>query len=196
MRIVDVSKTPTGELLNIAVQALSQGKVFVCPTDTIYGLIGDATNAKAVEKIFRIKHRRKEKPLGIFVKNLAMAKKIARVRPLHAKFLKKVWPGKVTAVLHTKKQFPKGVGIKKTIGIRVSGHPFIDLLFKRFNHALAQTSVNISDRPPLEKVEDIVRVFGRRKWKPDLILDAGTLPPSRPSRVIDMTAEKRKIIRK
>lgn len=196
MKVVSISRIGVSEALKIAAKALSQSKVLVCPTDTIYGLLADAQNPKAIEKIFRIKHRSKEKPLGIFVKDLAMAKRIAKVEPLQEEVLKKVWPGKVTAVLHIKKQFPEGVGTKETIGIRVPKYYFLDLLFKKFNHALAQTSVNISNTPPLQKVGDMIRVFGKRKWKPDLILDAGALPFSRPSKVIDMTTEKRKIIRK
>ena len=196
MKVVDISRIGAFAAMNIAAKALAQGKVLVCPTDTIYGFIADATNAKAVEKIFRIKHRRKEKPLGIFVKDLVRAKKFAKVTKTQEVFLKKVWPGKVTVVLQMKKRFPKGVGIRKTIGIRVPKYHFLDLLFKKFNHALAQTSVNISDTPPLKRVKDMVRVFGRRKWKPDLIFDAGKLPSSRPSKVIDMTTEKRNIIRK
>jgi L-threonylcarbamoyladenylate synthase len=195
MKIVDISRVGALEALSIAARALSQGKVLVCPTDTIYGFIGNATNEKVVEKIFRIKHRRKEKPLGIFVRDLAMAKKFARITRKQEAFLKKVWPGKVTAVLKVKKQFPKGVGTQKTIGMRVPRYHFLNLLFKKFNHALAQTSVNISDAPPLQKVEDMVRVFGKRKWKPDLILDAGKLPPSRPSTVIDITKKKQAVLR-
>ena len=195
MKVVDISKIVVSEALNIAAKALSKGKVIVCPTDTIYGFIADAQNLKAVAKLFRIKLRRKEKPLGIFVKDLAMAKKIAGIRPLQEKFLKTVWPGKVTAVLYASKRFPKGVGTKETIGIRVPRHNFLNLLLKKFNHALVQTSVNISDTPPLQRVADMVGVFGRRKWKPDLILDAGKLPSSRPSKVVDMTGEKTKILR-
>ncbi len=195
MKVVDISKIAASEALNIAIKALAQGKVLVCPTDTIYGFIADAENAKAVEKIFRIKHRKKEKPLGIFVKDLAMAKKIARVSSSQERFFKKAWPGKVTAVLQVKKKFPKGVGTEKTIGIRVSKYYFLDLLFLKFNHAIAQTSVNISDTAPLKRVRDMVQVFGKRKWKPGLILDAGALPLSRPSKVIDMATGKNKILR-
>ena len=183
------------KLVLAARNALKKGKVIICPTDTIYGFIADAQNPKAVEKIFRIKHRKKGKPLGIFVRDLAMAKKIARVSPLQERFLKKAWPGKVTAVLQVKKEFPKGIGTQKTIGVRMPRYHLLDLLFSKFNHAIAQTSVNISDTPPLKRVRDMVRVFGKRTWKPDLILDAGALPASRPSKVIDMTGEKTKILR-
>ena len=196
MKVVDISRIGVLEALSIATEALSQGKVLVCHTDTIYGLLGDATNAKAVEKIFRIKHRRKENPLGIFVRDLAAAKKLAKITKQQEVFLKKVWPGKVTVVLRVKGKFPKGIGTQKTIGIRVKKYPFLDLLLQKFNHALAQTSVNISGTPPLEKVEDMVRVLGRRRWKPDLILDAGKLPSLSPSMVIDITKEKPVVLRR
>src|SRR3989338_6146611 len=195
MKVMEFSEGNLEKLVLIARDSLKKGKVLVCPTDTIYGFIADAQNPKAVEKIFRIKHRKKGKPLGIFVRDLAMAKKIAGIRPLQEKFLKTVWPGKVTSVLYASKRFPKGVGTKETIGIRVPRHKFLNLLLKKFNHALVQTSVNISDTPPLQRVADMVGVFGRRKWKPDLILDAGKLPSSRPSKVVDMTGEKTKILR-
>lgn len=195
MKVVNISRIGVSAAVHIAVKALSQGKVLVCPTDTIYGFIADAQNPKAVEKIFRIKHRSKEKPLGIFVKDLAMAKKFATITKRQEAFLQKAWPGKVTAVLQAKKQFPEGIGTKETIGIRVPKYHFLRLLFKKFNHALAQTSVNISRAESLERVEDMVRVFGKRKCRPDLILDAAILPFSRPSRVIDLTGNKKKILR-
>lgn len=195
MKVMNISRIAVLETVRIAVHALSQGKVLVCPTDTVYGLVADARNPKAVAKIFRIKARSRQKPLGIFVKDLATAKKVAKIGILQEKFLKQAWPGKVTAVLAVKKQFPAGVGTEKTIGIRVPKHKFVNLILKQFNHGLAQTSVNISDTPPLQRVADMVRVFGKRKWKPDLIFDAGRLPASRPSKVVDMTGEKTKILR-
>lgn len=195
MKVVEFSERNLEKLVLVASNALKKGKVIVCPTDTIYGFVADAQNPKAVEKIFRIKRRGKAKPLGIFVKDLAAAKKLARVSPLQEKFLKKVWPGKVTAVLYAKKRFPAGIGRRNTIGIRVPKHKFVNLILKQFSHGLAQTSVNISDTPPLQRVADMVRVFGKRKWKPDFIFDAGKLPASRPSKIVDMTGEKTKIIR-
>ena len=105
MKVVVLRENNKDIIVGMAAKALSQGKVLVCPTDTIYGLLGDAANAKAVEKIFRIKHRRKENPLGIFVKDLAAAKKLAKITRSHEAFLKKAWPGKVTAVLPARKKF-------------------------------------------------------------------------------------------
>ena len=53
------------------IKLIKQGKVIVCPTDTVYGLIADATNKKAVEKIFKIKKRSLKNPVPIFVKDIS-----------------------------------------------------------------------------------------------------------------------------
>jgi len=86
-------------VIESAIKAIKKGKVLIFPTDTVYGLICDAKNKKAVEKIFKIKNRPKNKPLPVFVKNIEMAKKLAKISGKQEKFLKKVWPGRVTAVL-------------------------------------------------------------------------------------------------
>ncbi len=67
------------ETIDKIAKELKRGKVIVCPTDTVYGLVADATNKKAVDKIFEIKERLRAKPLPIFVKDLKMAKKFARI---------------------------------------------------------------------------------------------------------------------
>ena len=66
MQIIKKEKINLKEI----VKMIKQGKVLVFPTDTVYGLVCDATNKKAVEKIFKIKKRSKKKPIPIFVKNL------------------------------------------------------------------------------------------------------------------------------
>ena len=93
--------------------ALQKGKVLACPTDTVYGLIADATNKKAVKKVLLIKGRKEKKPLPIFVKDIAMTKRLARVEPLQERFLKKVWPGKVTVVLKSRGVLPKETETKE-----------------------------------------------------------------------------------
>jgi len=190
-----MSQTPAERLLGIAARALSQGKVLVCPTDTIYGLLADATNAKAVKKIFLIKKRSTKKPLGVFVKNLAMAKLVAEINKDQERFLKKVWPGKVTIILKSRNKLAKELGASKTLGLRVPNHGLIQSLLRKLNRPLAQTSVNISNKPPMRNVKDMVALFSQKKYQPDLIVDAGILPLLKPSKVIDYTTQKQKILR-
>lgn len=151
------------ESLNEAVTILNKGGVVICPTDTIYGFLADATNKKAVEKIYKIKKRPRSKPLPIFVKDLKMAKELAEIDDRQEKILKKYWPGKYTFVLKAKNQKPKSkiYGINKdTIAIRVPKYKFLNDLLKKINKPLVQTSVNISAREPLNYIADILATFG------------------------------------
>ena len=193
------------EIINQAVQELKKGKVVVCPTDTVYGLIADATDKKAVEKIFKIKKRPKNKPIPIFVKDLEMAKKIAEIDDSQEKFLKKAWPGKITVVLKLKiKNYFKIKNLKfkiyginrNTIALRIPKNKLVLRLLKKINRPLVGTSANVSDQPPSGNLKAVLRQFEGQKLQPDLIIDAGNLKKSKPSKVVDLTGKKLKILRK
>ncbi len=188
---------------------LRMGKVIICPTDTVYGLICDATNKKAIKKIFRIKKRPKGKPISIFVKDIKMAKKFAKINKKQEEFVEKVWPGPVTAILEKKERsggqlfhdcekerLLQFLGGEKTIGIRIPNYKLIFNLINEINCPLAETSANVSDRPPSTKIKEVLNQFKKEKNHPDLIIDAGDLKPSKPSRVIDLTGKKPKVLRK
>ena len=99
MIIIKVKQKNFKKILKIALESLREGKVLIFPTDTVYGLICDAENKLAIRKIFKIKKRSFQKPISIFVKDLKMAKKFAKINKSQEKFLKKVWPGKAIVVL-------------------------------------------------------------------------------------------------
>lgn len=176
---------------------IREGKIIVCPTDTVYGLICDAKNKKAVKKLFELKRRNLKKPIPIFVKDIKMAKKFADINKNQKKFLQKVWPGKVTAVLKTKKKFPKGVvGSENKIGLRIPKYKLINTLIKKINRPLTATSANISGKPTSGKIKRILKQFENKRLKPDLFFDVGNLKYSKLSTVIDLTASKLKILRR
>ena len=83
---------------------LKKGKVAVCPTDTVYGLVADAINQTAVNKIFKIKQRKSGKPISIFVRDLKMAKGFAVIGKEQEKIIKSVWPGRTTLILKPKRK--------------------------------------------------------------------------------------------
>ena len=191
MQIIKKEKINLKEI----VKMIKQGKVLVFPTDTVYGLVCDATNKKAVEKIFKIKKRSKKKPIPIFVKNLKQAKELAQIDKNQEKFLKSAWPGKMTAVFKRKGKM-KLCGVdKKTIALRIPKYKLINELLKRLNLPFTGTSANISDLPPSTKIKEVIDQFKKEKIQPDLIIDAGNLPKSKPSTVIDLTVSPPKILR-
>ncbi|MBI2054201.1 MAG: threonylcarbamoyl-AMP synthase [Candidatus Staskawiczbacteria bacterium] len=183
--------------LEKGLEIIKKGGVIICPTDTVYGLLCDIYSKKAVGKIFKIKRRPKTKPLAVFVKDFKMAKKLAEISEQQERILKKHWPGKFTFILSCELGAHKklyGVG-KKTIGIRIPKYKFLNDLLKKINKPLAQTSANISGKPELKDVREIIAVFSKQKNKPDLVIDGGDLKKSKPSKVIDLTGRKEKILR-
>ncbi len=178
---------------------LKKGKIIVCPTDTVYGLLADAGNKKAVAKIFRVKKRKKANFLPIFVSNLTMAKELAVIGKSQEKFLKKVWPGKTTAVLKRRIQGKKSkiYGVDgKTIALRIPKYKLVNSLLEKTKLPLVGTSANISGEPATTEIKKVLRQFQGKKAQPDLIVNVGDLKAAKPSIVVDLTGLKPKILRK
>ena len=189
--------------LNKATVILRKGGVVICPTDTVYGFLADASNKKAVDKIYKIKKRLKSKPLPVFVKDIKTAHELAQIDERQAKILRKFWPGKYTFVLTRKKYYKtNGRKSRSTIALRIPKHVFLQKLLKKINKPLVQTSVNISGEPSLNNINDIIEKFGQNK-SVDLIINAGNLKKSlpalampkalqagKPSTIIDLTSNQ------
>lgn len=194
MKIFKVNSENTKEIVKIAANLIENGAVIVCSTDTVYGLVADATNKKAVEKIFKIKQRPKNKPLPIFIKDIKMARELAVIDKNQEKILKRYWPGKYTFVLKRKSGIKIYGVAKNTIALRIPKYRFLNDLLKKINKPLAQTSVNISGKPALTKIADIISQFGR-PGLPILIVDGRDLLKNKPSVIIDLTKDKIKTLR-
>ena len=171
------------ENIELAVEIIKNGGVIICPTDTVYGLVCDATNKKAVERLYKIKKRPRNKLIPIFISDIKMAKRFTNITPEQEKFLKNVWPGKVTAVFHHRKP-----------GLRIPDYKFVLNLVKHIG-PLAETSANISGQPATTKIKEVLKQFEGRKYQPDLVIDVGNLPKSKPSKIIDLTVWPPKILR-
>ena len=196
MQIWKALKGNKKEVATKAAAALLKGKVLVAPTDTVYGLVADATNKKAVQKVFSIKGRQRGKPLPIFIKDIAMAKKLAKVSPFKEAYMKKVWPGQVTLVLESKGVLPKETGTKETIGLRIPKHTLLQEILLKTKKPLTGTSANLAGKPFLSDAASVVLQFKQRKYRPDIILHKGKLPLVRPSKVIYIVGSKSKVLRK
>lgn len=196
MFVIDAKKEKVSSVVVRIVLALRQGKVVACPTDTVYGFLADAGNAKAVQEIFAIKGREKKKPLPVFVKNIATAKKLAMVTFLQEKLLKKFWPGRTTFVLKSKGVLAKETGTKASIGLRIPKSPLVLAVLKKLKRPLAQTSANLSGLSPCMSGEEIMEQFLEREHAPYLVVDAGRLPKRRSSRVVDIMGLNQVVLRR
>ena len=206
MEILKISKKNSREIIKIAKKAILEGKVLIFPTDTVYGLLCDATNQKAVNRLFKIKKREKNKALPIFVKDLKMAKEFSIIGKKEERVLKKLWPGKVTIVFK-KKRNKKLYGVEKeTIALRIPKYKILNELLSAVKKPLTGTSANISGKPSSIKIKEVISQFSSRgesvlsgknkKDVPDIVFNAGNLKKSLPSTIIDLTGKEIKILRK
>jgi L-threonylcarbamoyladenylate synthase len=191
MKIIRQKDIKVSEL----VRMLKEGKVVVLPTDTVYGLVADATNRVAVNKIFKIKKRNIKSAVPIFVKDLKAARRIAKAGRRQEKILETIWPGRVTTVLERKKARLYGIK-EKTIALRIPKYKLLKELLGKTKRPLTGTSANISGEAPTTKVKKMIKSFKNKKHQPDLIVDAGSLPENKPSTVLDLTVWPPKVLRK
>ncbi|VEN73507.1 conserved hypothetical protein [Candidatus Desulfarcum epimagneticum] len=191
----DVSgKFPDPELIRRAAEALKRGGAVVFPTRGLYGLGADALSRDAVEKIFAIKKRSREKPLLILAEDLeAVRGLVTDIPPAGEKIARRFWPGRVTLVLKAAAHLPENLTAKTgKIGVRIPGHPVARALVRAMGGPVTGTSANLSGSPGCRRVSDIP---GEMIRACDGVLDAGILEGGPGSTVVDVTLPEPAIIR-
>ena len=124
---------------------LQKGKVLAYPTETIWGLGVDAFNVKAVEKLFELKKRQREKSISLLVRDIRMAKECVHFSPLAEKLFLLLTPGPFTFVLPIKNTSLKHLSpLNDFLGIRLSSHPFVTHMVWAYENPITTTSANIS----------------------------------------------------
>lgn len=179
------SKNIQVEQIDEIVDYLNKGKIIIYPTDTIYGIGCDATNEKAIKKIYQIKKRRKNKALLILVKSWCMAKKYAYISSKQDKYMRNFWPGPVSAILRKRELVPDVLtGGQDSVAVRMPDNEFLLKLIKKLDKPLVSTSLNISGEKSILDLRNIKKVF--KDVKPDLIIDGGVLSSKKPSKIMDL----------
>lgn len=179
----------------LAIETLRAGKVLAIPTDTVYGLAVCAKNQNAIEELYKIKGRDPEKPVAIFVKNLAAAKEIFHFSDLALDFANKFLPGKLTMILEMKPDksqlLPENLNLKNDgfLGFRIVENYFLNRLFAEFDEILAVSSANPSGKPAANNAAMVASYF-----KDLLVIDGGTLD-CEASTVIKFFKDEFKILR-
>jgi L-threonylcarbamoyladenylate synthase len=123
---------------------LEQGELVAIPTETVYGLAGNALDSNAVVKIFKVKNRPQFDPLIVHVANLQQAKQLVEFFPEKAeKLAAKFWPGPLTFLLKKKSLIPDLVTSgMDTVGIRCPDHDLTRSLLQSLSFPLAAPSAN------------------------------------------------------
>lgn len=199
MKTIKVNPTDlrsSEEAIREAAEVIRSGGVIIYPTDTLYGLGADATNAKAIDRVFRIKKRPNTKPVPVIISDLDWAKRLAIIDEKTELILSDIWPGAVTVVLRQKFRLPAAVTAgKRTIALRIPHYKLVYYLTRQADRPLTATSANISGEPPSTRLNEVLGQFAGQEFQPDLVLDAGELNPSEPSTILDLSGRAPKISR-
>lgn len=188
--IYDISPASISEIAS----HIRAGKTLLYPTETVYGLGCDVFTVSAVEKIFRIKKRAETKPMLVLVNSVAMLRTITKdIPPLALQLFEKFSPGPLTVIVPASENIPSLVTVHTgTIGVRIPGSDFCLQLIAESQTPLISTSANISGEPQPTSIEELLKLFSE---KIDVCINAGNLPPSAPSTIVDVTSGKIVLVR-
>ena len=177
--------------LNKAKKILEKNKIIAVPTETVYGLAGNAYSNKSVKRIYSLKKRPKKNPLIIHYYNLDLLKKDAKYDKNFLKLYKKFSPGPLTYILKKRKssKVSKFANAKlKTIAVRFPNNKVIRSLLKKLSFPLAIPSANISTGVSPTEPLDVVDEF---KNKIKFILNGGKSIIGLESTVINLSNKPR-----
>ena len=184
-----------------AAMALKNGFLVAFPTETVYGLGSDATNANAVSRIFSIKNRPINHPLILHIGDIADLTQWTIDIPEYAFSLaKKYWPGPMTLILNRNEKVKDFVtGIQDTVGIRIPNHELALSLLKEFKRigsgAIVAPSANKFGKVSPTTYEHVYKELSKDLSKDDFILDGGQSQIGVESTIIDCTKNFPKVLR-
>ena len=174
---------------------LREGGLVAVPTETVYGLAADSTNAAAVAEIYRTKGRPDFNPLIVHVPDMAAARKLGRFDDLSALFAEALWPGPLTIVVPKAANCPVTAAVTAgldTIALRCPAHPVMRELLKESGLFLAAPSANRSGGISPTTADHVARSLG---GKAPMILDGGPCEQGIESTIIAIADGNFRILR-
>ena len=173
---------------------LNAGGLVAFPTETVYGLGGDAENPQAIEKIFASKERPSTHPLIVHIATIdAMQHWAIDIPAVAYQLAEAFWPGPLTLILKKAPQVLFSVtGGQDTIGLRIPNHPVALALLNAFGRGIAAPSANKFTHISPTTAAAVAAELGN---KVDLILDGGDCQVGLESTIIDLSQTEYKILR-
>ena len=185
-KIIKVNPSaPQEEAIRQAAKVLIAGGLVIIPTETVYGIAANALNEKALQRLYKIKNRPKDKPFTLLIAQKHKAQELAAEVPVAAyKLMHRFWPGALTILLKSKDQ--------DKVGLRMPDNRIALEIIAGAQVPLACPSANIFDQPaPVNFVQAIKDLDGLV----DLAIDAGPAELAKESTIVDLTVEPAQIVR-
>lgn len=182
------------DVMDRAGKLIAKGELVAFPTETVYGLGGDALDPDASRKIYAAKGRPSDNPLIVHIAEFDDMKRVAREVPEQAKKLADAfWPGPLTMIVWKSDAVPEATtGGMQTVAVRMPNHPVALELIRRSGCLIAAPSANTSGRPSPTEAQHVAEDLS---GKIAMILDGGPVGIGIESTIIDLTEEKPMILR-
>ncbi|MES2137769.1 MAG: L-threonylcarbamoyladenylate synthase [Pseudomonadota bacterium] len=185
----------TDEVIAEAARLILAGQPVAVPTETVYGLAADATNAEAVARIYAAKGRPSFNPLIVHVPDLAAATEVAVFGDEALALADRYWPGPLTLVLPLRAEAGISAIVTaglSTIALRVPAHPAMQALLRATGRPLAAPSANASGSISPTRAEHVLKSLGRRI---PLIIDGGPTERGLESTIVAATGGPLRLLR-
>lgn len=182
------------EELKEASAVIRSGGLVAFPTETVYGLGGDATNPGASRKIYAAKGRPSDNPLIVHIADFSQLRNIVAEVPQEAeKLAETFWPGPLTMILRKNDVIPyETTGGLDTVAIRMPSHPVARAFLQDSGCMIAAPSANTSGRPSPTTAQ---HVWGDLHGKIEILLDGGPVGIGIESTIVDLSEERPMILR-
>lgn len=193
--ILKVNKdNPSLSVIKQTAEIIKKGGLVILPTDTVYGLSCDATNSKAVAKVFKVRKRPFTQPLSIALSNYEQLRYYVKEFPKTAQLLvKKFLPGALTLILKKSKLIPDIVTASRNdIGIRIPDCKIVHMIIDYAQVPIVIPSANLHNQPSPTCVQQLSSELIKQV---DLILDGGKTTYGIESTIVLCFRKKIKIIR-
>ena len=183
-----IPDNPDMRVIKRIVECLQDGGVIIYPTDTVYSMGCDSHNAKAVEKLCKIKGiKANQNKFSIVCHDLSDIALYAKVSNEAFRLMKHYLPGPYTFILPSTSDLPKIIQTKrKTIGIRIPDHPIPLRLIEEMQRPIITTSVKYDEDNILEYPNEIEVIYEQNQFVVDMIIDGGWSGII-PSTIVDCT---------
>jgi tRNA threonylcarbamoyl adenosine modification protein (Sua5/YciO/YrdC/YwlC family) len=183
---------PQKRLVRQAADIVRRGGLIAYPTDSCYALGCDRGNARGLERLRRIRALDERHHLTLMCRDLAEMAKYAIVNDAQFQLIKSATPGSYTFILRARREVPRRLTRKKTIGVRVPGHPVAHALLAELDQPMLSSTLLLpGDASPLSDADEIRR---RLENALDLVIDAGACGLEL-STVIDLSGDVPRVLR-
>ncbi len=195
--ILNLTKEGKDRVINEVIKTLKKGGLVVFPSDTVYGLLVDATQERSVQKLIEFKNRPPGKAISVFVRDIEMIATYAVVNKQQKTLLETILPGPFTVALQSKHLLVSELESEAgTLGLRIPDYALVNELVQAYGSPITATSANLGGSNPHYSIESFLHQLPKKKEDLiDLIVDAGKLPRNKPSTVVDLTGDETKTLR-